>query len=46
MIGPEEDWENRKLWDEEKKFERPRLTQDEISDLKADEIYEDQKESL
>jgi hypothetical protein len=41
--GPEEDWENRKLWEDEKRFdeeESERLTPEEISSIKADEKYD------
>lgn len=41
MNGPEERWEDQKIWDEERRDEESRLSKDEIAAIKADESYDD-----
>ncbi len=42
MIGPEDDWEQRMEWAEERRREgREHLTEAEIADIKADEAYDE-----
>lgn len=37
ISGPEERYEDICIWKEEKRFEEPKLTKEEINDIKADE---------
>lgn len=37
MSGPEERYEDICIWREEKRYEEPRLTKEEIEEIKADE---------
>lgn len=45
MRGPEERWENQKIWDQEpfRDDEKKRLTKDEITAIRADEKYDEDR---
>lgn len=41
--GPEERWEDRKLWEEERRHEESSLIKEEIENIKSDESYDDRR---